>query len=260
MRKLFIIFCLFGVSLCALAEDADMARLFKQAGIEGTIVIESVNGGQRFVHNDLRAKQQFTAASTFKILNTLIALDQGVITEADSVIPWDGTQYEIADWNQDQTLRSAFRVSCVWCYQALAMRVGAHQYPAYINDAHYGRLSEPFNGRTFWLDGSLVISAEQQVAFLKAVVTQAMNFSTESYKILESIMLIEDNAGYRLYAKTGWATQSQPATGWFVGYVVNADDTWLFALNLDTRNAADLPLRRQIALDALRAKGILPAG
>jgi beta-lactamase class D len=45
---------------------------------------------------------------------------------------------------------------------------------------------------------------------------------------------------------------------WYVGYVETAGDTWLFALNLDTRNAGDLPLRRQIALDALRVKGILP--
>ena len=260
MRKLFIILSLLGIATCVQAEDVEMARLFKQAGVEGTMVIESVNSGQRFVHNDLRAKQQFTAASTFKILNTLISLDRGVIAGAESVIPWDGTQYEMADWNHDQTLRSAFKVSCVWCYQALASRVGADRYPAYIREAHYGHLREPFDGTTFWLDGSLVISAEQQLAFLKAVVARSLNFNEKSYKTLESIMLMEDNADYRLYAKTGWATRSQPATGWFVGYVVKADDTWLFALNLDTRSAADLPLRKQIALDALRAKGILPAG
>jgi beta-lactamase class D len=38
----------------------------------------------------------------------------------------------------------------------------------------------------------------------------------------------------------------------------SAGDTWLFALNLDTRDADDLPLRRQITLNALRIKGILP--
>ena len=182
-----------------------------------------------------------------------------MIAGAESVIPWDGTRYEIADWNHDQTLRSAFKVSCVWCYQDIARRVGADKYPAYLHDAHYGRLREPFNGTTFWLDGSLVISAGQQVDFLKAVVTQGLKFNAASYRILESIMRIENHAGYRLYGKTGWATRSQPGIGWFVGYVVNADDTWLFALNLDTRDAADLPLRKQIVMDALRAKGILPA-
>jgi len=41
--------------------------------------------------------------------------------------------------------------------------------------------------------------------------------------------------------------------------VETGENTWLFALNLDTRTVRDLPLRQQIALNALRAKGILPA-
>jgi beta-lactamase class D len=71
-------------------------------------------------------------------------------------------------------------------------------------------------------------------------------------------MLTDAAPGNPLYAKTGWSTRGTPGLGWYVGYLETAGDTWLFALNLDTRNAGDLPLRRQIALDALRVKGILP--
>lgn len=35
------------------------------------------------------------------------------------------------------------------------------------------------------------------------------------------------------------------------------NDTWLFALNLVTRDTKDLPLRIQIAKDALKVKGVL---
>ncbi len=37
------------------------------------------------------------------------------------------------------------------------------------------------------------------------------------------------------------------------------DDVWLFALNLATRDANDLPLRTQIAKDALKAIGAFHA-
>lgn len=222
------------------------------------MLIESAKTGQRFVHNDARSKQAFTAASTFKVLNTLIALEEGVIAGAESTIRWDGTRYEIADWNHDQTLESAFKVSCVWCYQELARRVGAVKYPAYLRQAQYGQLHEPFDGTQFWLDGSLTINAEQQVAFLKQVVERRLPYQASSYDTLKSIMLADTTLRYRLYAKTGWATRSIPSVGWYVGYVEVAGDTWLFALNLDTRNATDLPLRKQIALDALRTKSILP--
>ncbi len=259
MQKTLISIFIACLSLPAYAEDATIAQLFRNANIDGTIVLESFNTGQRHVHNDLRSNQPFTAASTFKILNTLIALEEGVISGADATIPWDGTAYENADWNHDQTLESAFKVSCVWCYQELARKVGAEKYPAYLHSAHYGHLHEPFNETEFWLDGSLTISAEQQIAFLRQVVNRSIPFNSSNYDTLKTIMLAEVTPFYRLYAKTGWSTRSIPNVGWYVGYVETAGDVWLFSLNIDTRDTSDLPLRKKITLDALKAKGIVPA-
>jgi beta-lactamase class D len=258
MPKFILLACSICLSFLVHAEDAAIEQLFRSAGIDGTIVIESVSTGQRFVHNDPRSKQAYAAASTFKILNTLIALEEGVISGVDAIFHWDGTQYEIADWNQDQTLGSAFKASCVWCYQQLARRVGAPKYPPYIWQSNYGQLRQPFNETEFWLDGSLMISAEQQVAFLRQIVERKLPFKASSYDTLKKIMLTEDAAQYRLYAKTGWATRNPPSVGWYVGFVETRGDTWLFALNLATRDAKDLPLRIQIAKDALKVKGVLP--
>lgn len=258
MKNLFVYFSFICFSFTVRAEDVAIAQLFTKAGVDGTVLIESVQTGQRIVHNEPRSQRAFTAASTFKLLNTLIALEEGVIAGADEIIRWDGTRYDIADWNHDQTLESAFKVSCVWCYQELARRVRAGKYSAYIRRSHYGDLREPFNETQFWLDGSLTISAEQQIAFMKQVVMRSLPFHTSYYETLKSIMLSDETPYYRLYAKTGWATRIAPAVGWYVGYVEAIGGTWLFALNIDTRNAADLPLRQKLVRDALRIKGILP--
>ncbi|MBS67062.1 MAG: class D beta-lactamase [Pseudomonas sp.] len=259
MPQLFLALLFLGFCGLAHAEDAEIARLFDEAGVKGTLLIESAETGQRFVHDEARAKQPFTAASTFKVLNTLIALEEGAIAGADEIIPWDNTRYEIEDWNRDHTLKSAFQVSCVWCYQWLARRVGAADYPPHIRQAHYGQLREPFNGTEFWLDGSLTISAEQQIDLLKRITERSLPYRANSYDTLKTVMLSEAAKDYRLYAKTGWAARSTPGTGWYIGYVELAENTWLFALNIETHGATDLPLRQQIALSALRAKGILPA-
>ena len=240
------------------AEDPALATLFAQAGVEGTLVIEAINSGTRYVHHDARARQAFIAASTFKVFNTLIAVEEGAIATADAPLRWDGTPYDFPDWNRDQTLATAFKVSCVWCYQALARRVGAAKYPAYLRLADYGQLREPFDVSTFWLDGTLTISAEQQVAFLRQVVERRLPFRPSTYETLAAIMHADAGPDYRLYAKTGWSTRTTPGIGWYIGYVERDDDTWLFALNLDTKSASDLPLRQQLTLDALRIKGILP--
>jgi beta-lactamase class D len=140
------------------AEDVELASLFSDAGVEGTMVIETLDGGQRYVHNQTRAERRFPVASTFKIFNTLIALDEGALSGLDEVLRWDGRVHDFPDWNQDHTIKSAYAVSCVWCYQELARRIGEERYRAHLARAGYGRLQEPFDGTAFWLDGSLTVT------------------------------------------------------------------------------------------------------
>jgi beta-lactamase class D len=255
------LFCaiLSAASNAGVAEDSRIAELFAQAGVEGALIIEAVTSGQRMVHNQARATQPFIAASTFKVLNTLIAVENGVIAGPSAPIPWNGAEYAIPAWNQDQTLRSAFQVSCVWCYQRLARRIGTQTYRNMIHRIGYGRLRVPFAVDTFWLDGALTISAAEQVAFLKRLVTRRLPFQPSTYDTLEAVMRSNAAPGARLYAKTGWSTRRTPGLGWYIGYLQRTDETWVFALNLDTRDAQDLPLRQQLVLEALHATGLLPA-
>lgn len=239
------------------AEDPALAKLFTDHGLEGTVVMSSVRTGRTFVHNDARANRRLPVASTFKIMNTLIALQEQAISGQNDTLHWDGQIYDIPDWNRDQTLASAFQVSCVWCYQTLARRVGADAYRRYVRQADYGELREPFVLTEFWLDGSLQISAAEQVEFLRKVVRRSLPFAASAYDTLREIMLEEQTPDYALRAKTGWAARAQPQIGWYVGYVESEDDVWLFALNLELRDKNDLPLRQKLARAALAAKGIV---
>lgn len=257
MNKFFIAFLAFLLSVPAVAEDQVLARLFAQQGIDGTIVISSLHNGKTFIHNDSRAIQRFSTASTFKILNTLISLEEKAISGKDDVLKWDGHVYDFPDWNRDQTLGSAFKVSCVWCFQELARRVGAEKYRHYLSKSVYGELREPFEETTFWLDGSLQISAIEQVNFLKKVYLRTLPFSASSYETLRQIMLVEQTPTFTLWAKTGWATRVKPQVGWYVGHVETPGDVWFFATNIEVRDEKDLPLRQKLTRNALQAKGII---
>jgi len=257
MAKLIITFVILFQGLPAFAEDQMLAKLFAEQSVEGTIVISSLNTGQTFIHNDFRANQRYSTASTFKILNTLIALEEKTISGKGDVFKWDGQIYSIPSWNQDQTLESAFKVSCVWCYQVLARRVGPLKYISYIKNSNYGELTEPFKETTFWLDGSLQISAVEQVKFLKKVYQRSLTFNPTSYETLRQIMLLEKKPAYSLWAKSGWATKAKPQVGWYVGYIETPRDVWIFALNIETKNDKDLPLRHKLSQEALKAKGII---
>ncbi len=242
----------------AIAEDSVIADLFARQGLAGTMVIASLHTGRTFVHDDLRAAQRFSIASTFKIMNTLIALEEKVVTGKDDVLKWDGQMRDFPDWNRDQTLDSAFKVSCVWCYQEFARQVGADRYQRYLRNSGYGDLRMPFDETTFWLDGSLQVSALEQVDFLRKVYLRTLPFSASSYETLRQIMQVEEAPSFAMWAKTGWAARAEPQVGWYVGYVETARDVWFFATNIEIRDETDLPLRRKLTREALQAKGIIP--
>lgn len=239
------------------AEDPMLAELFAEHGVEGTIVIRSIESGQSFIHNEVRANRRFSPASTFKITNTLIAVDEDVASGKDHPFKWDGQSRSIASWNRDQTLESAFKVSCVWCFQELASQVGAETYRQQLDRLNYGQLSDTFEETLFWLDNSLQISALEQIDFLQGVYQRDFPLSRHSYETLRQIMRVEQTAEFSLWAKTGWAARVEPQVGWYVGYVETKNDVWLFATNIELRDRQDLPKRQQLTRQALTIKGIL---
>lgn len=257
MRIFFTLILSMLISLQVFAGDRELADLFAGNGVEGTMVIRSLSTGRSFIHNCRRARSRVSPASTFKIFNTLIALEEGAVSENENLLRWDGRHYEFPDWNRDQNLESAFRVSCVWYYREMARRVGAEKYRSYLQREGYGRLREPFDPTAFWLDGSLAVSPHEQVDFLGKVCRREMPFGASAYETLEKIMIAETNPRYTVRAKTGWASRVRPQVGWYVGYVESGADVWVFALNIDIRSEAELPLRKSLAFDALRLKGII---
>lgn len=257
VRMIPLLLALFLVPSYVLADDQDLAKVFARHETEGTMVISSLDGRDTFMHDSGRASRRYPAASTFKILNTLVALEEGAVKGKQEVIVWDGRHYDFPDWNRDQTLESAFRVSCVWYYQELARRVGADTYRDYLRRCSYGKLGEPFDVATFWLDGSLTISAIEQVEFLRRFVNRALPFGPRACETLREIMIVEHSTRFTLRAKSGWAARGKPGTGWYVGWVETGGKVWLFAMNIDILDAKGLALRQQLTREALKSKGLV---
>jgi beta-lactamase class D len=196
----------------------------------------------------LDSSQQFIPASTFKIPHTLIALDLGVLKGEGTEFEWDGIDRNYAPWNQDHTLASAFKVSCVWCYQSLVEKVGEEQYRHYLKLLNYGNQQLGSDLRTFWLDGDIRISPLEQIEFLKHVYGEIYPVSDESYETLFSIMKEDEALPGTLYGKTGWAGEA----GWYVGFYEIKDNVYFFANQLRVEEREDLACRKVMVLDALQ--------
>ena len=252
MKFKFKIFFLILLSINLFAWDKEVEEVFKKYKVEGTIVIESLNKKKINIYNDKRASELFSPASTFKIPHSLIALNEGIVKK-DSVIVWDKKIREYESWNKDQILLTAFKSSCVWCYQEFASKIGVEKYKKYLKELNYGNKKIGDDVTRFWLDESLEITTFEQIKFLKRFYTNNLPFKIEDINLLKEIMIDEKNENYTIRSKTGW----EGRYGWYVGYVETKDDVWFFAMNIDTKSKDDLPKRKTITLETLRLKGII---
>lgn len=242
---------------CAFGQDIDVvAEVFAAENIEGTFIVADATGKHLQVFNEERSQVQFSPASTFKIPNTLIALKAEVVTSKESPFTWDGAANGRDAWNKDHTLESAFRVSCVWCYQEIARDVGSDRYVVDLAGLDYGNQEIGDRVDMFWLNGDLTISAAEQIEFLSAMLNYDVPYTREHVDLVKEIMLIEKTADYALYAKAGW-TGSGLHTGWYVGYVEKGDDVWLFAMNMEMDQAEQAGLRKELTVRSLEALGML---
>jgi beta-lactamase class D len=127
-----------------------------------------IRSEDKYTSNDFRrAKERFLPASTFKIFNSLAALESGVIKDQDEIIKWDSIPRGWEKWDMDHNLRSAIKYSAVWFYQELARRIGEEKMRSYINKTGYGNKNIEGGIDLFWLQGELKISAMEQIEFLK---------------------------------------------------------------------------------------------
>lgn len=203
-------------------------KYYDQYGVSGSLVLYDRNADHYTFYNKPQFDQPFTPASTFKICNTLIGLETGVIPDEHYTMAWDSVSRNIY-WDKDHDLASAFQYSVVWYYQELARRVGEEQMHEWLEKAGYGNGDTSGGIDLFWLTGGLRISPQQQIDFLRRIYDNDLPFSERSLKILKQIMVEREQPEHVLRGKTGWGSQGEQEIGWFVGYVETTDNVYFFA-------------------------------
>ena len=145
----------------------DLAKLFTEAGTEGTFVGYKVDDYLLISSDTDRSGEAKLPASTFKIPNSLIALETGVVVDPDKdVFKWDGVVRSFEAWNRDHTLRSAIAASAVPVYQEIARRIGPERMQKYVDLLDYGNRNIGGGIDQFWLTGDLRIDPVEQVNFV----------------------------------------------------------------------------------------------
>ncbi|MAW94071.1 MULTISPECIES: class D beta-lactamase [unclassified Leeuwenhoekiella] len=235
----------------------EFQTILDSAGVEGSILIYDLKNDTYYSNDFQWATKGRLPASTFKITNSIIALETGVVENDSTLFKWNGEKRSLKVWEQDLILKDAFHFSCVPCYQEVARNIGAQRMSAYLDKLEYGAMDvDSTNIDMFWLEGGSKISQFQQIDFLKRFYKSQLPISERTEKIMKRMMILEENENYTLRGKTGWSIRNGNNNGWFVGYLENGSDTYFFATNINPNADFNMDLfpmiRKEVTLEALR--------
>ncbi|OWY25530.1 hypothetical protein C7N43_20225, partial [Sphingobacteriales bacterium UPWRP_1] len=159
---LILTIAIIGLTACKHKQTTEIRDNFKkhyiQFNVDGSFVLYDPQTDKYVFYNPNQFEQTFSPASTYKICNSLIGLETGVIKDENFVIPWDSVTRQNPNWNSDHDLKTAFKNSTVWYYQELARRVGRQQMKYWLDKANYGNADTSGGIDKFWLTGGLRIS------------------------------------------------------------------------------------------------------
>ena len=245
------------------------------AGDPGTFVAMDAGSGVRVATPGADVRR--SPASTFKIPHTLRALDLGVISDTAARLGYDTAAYPRADWwpatwQPGMTIGAAFRASAVPVYRQIGAEIGRGRAEAGLTAFGYGNRTvgpdtTDADADVYWLDGSLRISPDEQVAFLARLWarvrgTGTLPVSPEAARAVRSFMRLDSAAvpeGGKavLFGKTGWQNTPGDKAAWLVGVVERSGRAYPYAFVLDRDPAAPRE-RQERALALLRAAGVWP--
>ena len=212
----------------------DLKKYFDEYKVVGTFALYDNGRGEFSVYNMERFKQRFLPASTFKIVNSLIGLQTGVIINENMVIKWDGVKRRDA-WDKDLTMAEAFKVSAVPYYQEVARRIGKDTMKIWVDSLKYGNMDISGPIDSFWLNNKLKISPDEELGLVKKLYFNQLPFQQLYCDIVKKVMIQENNSNYELAYKTGWGfDEKNNSIGWMVGWIEENNHPYFFVLNLQT--------------------------
>ncbi|ULQ56954.1 penicillin binding protein transpeptidase domain-containing protein [Flavihumibacter rivuli] len=215
----------------------DWKNYFESCLCDGAVVIYDAIGNHWILSDTVGTKVEVLPASTFKIINLLIALETGTIADENEVVKWPGSTDTVKygyrpDIYHDMSVKEAFQVSAGWVFVELAKKIGKETYKKYLTQCHYGNLDLSNKDDDFWNFGAFGISPINQVSFVKNLYYENLPFRTRNMQIVKKVMLTESQENYTISAKTGWTRDKGINTGWWVGFLENKEGVYFFATRL----------------------------
>ena len=226
-------------------EEFDWSNYFD--GINGAAVIYDPTENCYQIYNQELALTRHSPCSTFKIISSLIALENGIIEPDNSTRTWSGEIFWNEEWNKDIDFSDAFHASCIWYFREVIDEIGADSIQEELNKLQYGNCDiSDWSGELntnnnnpaltgFWLESSLLISPKEQVEVMERIFGDSAEYTEETQNQLKEVMLLSEQSDtdISIYGKTGMGmAHGIVVDSWYTGFSDSADKRIYFCVYL----------------------------
>ncbi len=210
-----------------------IGKQIDSAGMKGSFALME-NSTEAFTIYNLSAYKDsgYAPLNTFFALPVLIGFDKGQLN---------------ADTNTWVSLDSSLY------YQQLVKQIGRNEILLEIDSIHYGKGIVSANMDSFWRDESLLITADEQLGFIKQLYFKGLPFQKRSQELFGKMILKEANSNYKL----SYLVATDNALGnqaWVVGYIEENLHPYFFVLHTSATDGNDLKNRNINLLKSILMK------
>ncbi len=89
-----------------------------------TNIYGMTSSSRYLIYNPELADSRRSPRSTFKIISSVLAMENGILEPDTSTHSWSGEIFWNENWNKDIAFEEAFRTSCVWYFREVIDEMG----------------------------------------------------------------------------------------------------------------------------------------
>lgn len=199
---------LFACSPNNVKSDPDIVKMMDSASVTGVFALMENGSGQFTITNLSNYKDSaYAPLHTFFAIPTLVALDRGIIShDPKTWVALDSVKY----------------------FEDLIVTIGRETMLKTLDSLDYGKGIVSADSTKYWNNGSLAITPDEQLGFIKKLYFNELPFQKRSQDMYKKMILKEDNANYKLSFINGSDTSN--GTSWYLGYVEENKHPYFFVL------------------------------
>jgi len=232
---IFSIIFIAGCTVNNVSIDDEIGDIFKEKKVEGTFGIFDNSRGKFTIYNLDRFKAPYSPGATFNIFNALVAIHVGRIPDVKGLID---AQIE-PESHQEISLSDAFKQSSNEHFKALARKIGRDTMKTWVDSVKYGNMKLGKTVDQFWSDNSILISADEQLGFMKRLYFKQLPFRASVQEEVKKLLIVENNAQFQLAYQLGTSTDKGKKLCWVMGWIEENRHVYPFVLNFSSSTESD---------------------